>query len=390
MNVVQIAQARSKVIENNILEGYATKSCDAIRQNKERADIRPEFFHDTDRILHSKSYTRYIDKTQVFYLFDNDDITHRVLHVQFVSKIARVIGRVLSLNEDLIEAIAIGHDLGHPPFGHDGESYLNKLCVSHGIGHFVHSVQSVIFLDNIERRLGNKPLNLSLQVLDGIICHDGERSDICLRPNRNKNWKVHLEERKRKTRDHGYKLIPMTLEGCVVRFADTIAYLGRDIEDARTVEVIKKKEELPCSCTRILGKSNRDIIRVLVNDLIEESRKSIRRNDEICYSKKVYNALVRLKDFNYNHIYLNDKIKRESAKIEVLYNVLYDKYLGDIRGNNGESEIFSQWVNVKDSQYIDKCKPAEIVRDFLASLTDDYFIELFRRNYYPKRFGMHL
>jgi len=114
---------RSKGIEDVILCDFATKSSQSLRRFDERDDVRPCFSRDTDRILHSKCYTRYIDKTQVFYLFDNDDITHRVLHVQFVSKIARGIGRALKLNEDLIEAIALGHDVGHPPFGHEGEKY---------------------------------------------------------------------------------------------------------------------------------------------------------------------------------------------------------------------------------------------------------------------------
>ncbi len=384
-NIVEIAQNHSREIEDHILGEQATASNKAKRRYKELCDVRPNFFRDTDRILHSKCFTRYIDKTQVFYLVDNDDITHRVLHVQFVSKIARVIGRVLSLNEDLIEAIALGHDLGHPPFGHEGETYLDKLCINNRIGHFVHSVQSVIFLDNIEKRLGNKSLNLSLQVLDGILCHDGETSDKLLSPKRNKTWAEHLLERQGKVRNKAHKLIPMTLEGCVVRYADTISYIGRDIEDAITLDLIERKD-LPLSCTRVLGNNNRDIINTLVSDIIMNSKKQI---DKIGYSNRINDALVQLKKYNYEAIYKNNKIKRESQKIEKLYNILFEGFLIDVVKKNEESEIFKQWVDIKDQKYITKCKPPEIVRDYIASLTDDYFIELFRRKYFPMRFGIH-
>ena len=174
----------SKIILNNfsrekkILSKYACRSNKGKRRYPEREkipdreNIRPIFFHDTDKIIHSLAYTRYIDKTQVFYLFEHDHITHRVLHVQFVSKIGRVIGRCLRLNEDLIEAISLGHDLGHVPYGHDGERVLNDLCIKHKIGFFCHNAQSVRFLMEIEDK--GQGLNLSLQVLDGILAHNGE------------------------------------------------------------------------------------------------------------------------------------------------------------------------------------------------------------------------
>lgn len=385
-DIIRLAQDHSVDIENKILCEYATKSRDASRRFSEKPDVRPNFFRDTDRILHSKSYTRYIDKTQVFYLFDNDDITHRVLHVQFVSKIARVIGRALELNEDLIEAIALGHDLGHPPFGHEGESYLDRLCLKYKINHFVHSVQSVIFLDDIEKRLETKPLNLTLQVLDGILCHDGEIYDDYLMPQREKNWDIHSRERKTKLSDRNARLIPMTLEGCVVRYADTISYIGRDIQDAIVLRLIKK-EDLPHKCVKILGNNNRDIISTLVNDLIAASKNNV---DKICYSKRINTALKELKNFNYKTIYLNKKIKRESAKNEKLYSLLFEEFLKDIIEKNIKSEIYTEWIDIQDAKYISNCKRAEIVRDFIASLTDDYFIGLFERKYFPKRFGMYL
>ncbi len=151
--------------EDETLSPYATKSRQAIRRQYEEkinSGHRQNFALDADRILHSRAYTRYIDKTQVFYLIDHEHISHRVLHVQLLSKISRTIGRYLRLNEDLLEAIALGHDIGHPPFGHDGEAILSRLCETHGIGPFLHSVQGVRFLDKIEK--GGRGLNLSLQV----------------------------------------------------------------------------------------------------------------------------------------------------------------------------------------------------------------------------------
>ena len=155
------------------LSPIAIKSSATIRRKEdEQTGYLQNFAVDADRILHTKAYTRYIDKTQVFSLITNDHITHRVLHVQLVSRIARTIGRALYLNEDLIEAISLGHDIGHPPFGHEGERFLSKLCKEAGIGAFHHNIQSVRFLDALEKN--NQGCNLCLHTLDGILCHDGE------------------------------------------------------------------------------------------------------------------------------------------------------------------------------------------------------------------------
>ncbi len=174
--------------ETKILSPIATFSAEGVRRFHDELleeGYRQPFSIDVDRILHSRAYTRYIDKTQVFYLIHHDHITHRVLHVQLVSKIARTIGRYLGLNEDLIEAVALGHDIGHTPFGHDGERFLSELCSSSGIGYFLHNVQSVQFLDRVERK--GKGWNLCLQTLDGILCHDGEIHNQALKPDRKKN-----------------------------------------------------------------------------------------------------------------------------------------------------------------------------------------------------------
>lgn len=147
-----------------LLSKYACKSEEAIKLNEEKQDIRPVFFRDIDKIIHSQSYTRYIDKTQVYAFIENDHITHRVLHVQLVAKEARTIGRALRLNEDLIEAIALGHDVGHTPFGHTGEKFLNDIAVKENIGYFYHNAQSVKMLKDLEN------LNITVQVLDRNTC----------------------------------------------------------------------------------------------------------------------------------------------------------------------------------------------------------------------------
>ena len=243
------------------LAPYACKTKDAIRLGKETTinerefNVRPDFSRDVDRILHSTAYTRYMDKTQVFALFHNDLITHRGLHVQFVSKIARTIGRALNLNEDLIEAIALGHDLGHVPFGHTGERCLNRICTENNLGLFLHNVQSVRVLHEIENK--GKGLNITLQVLDGILCHNGEMLNRRYEPNYEKTEKQFLKEYERASREPGFDktIRPMTLEGCVVRISDIIAYIGRDIEDAIVVNLITRKD-IPEEITSVLGNKN--------------------------------------------------------------------------------------------------------------------------------------
>jgi len=257
--------------EAETLSSLATLSRTGIRRCPEKyLDIgyRQSFAADVDRVLHSHAYTRYIDKTQVFYLIHNDHITHRVLHVQLVSKIARTIGRFLGLNEDLIEAIALGHDIGHAPFGHDGERFLSDLCRQNDIGYFQHNVQSLQFLEKVERK--GKGWNLCLQTLDGILCHDGEVHNEALEPCKEKTFESLKREMTRKRIEPETELVPMTLEGCVVRMADTISYIGRDIEDAIRLNLIKR-EDLPEKSVARLGHTNGTIVYHLVTDIIQNS-----------------------------------------------------------------------------------------------------------------------
>ncbi len=260
--MVNLAELRQNLDrqEEELFSPYATRSPQAIRRRFEERisqGHRQDFAVDADRILHSRAFTRYIDKTQVFYLVSHEHISHRVLHVQLLSKIARTIGRYLRLNEDLLEAIALGHDIGHPPFGHDGERILSELCTAQGIGPFLHSIQGVRFLDRLEK--GGKGLNLSLQVLDGILCHDGETHLERLAPDRDKTFAILEDEIARKLADPDLALKPLTLEGCVVRLADTISYIGRDLEDAITLNLVSR-EELPPEVADRLGRTNGAIV----------------------------------------------------------------------------------------------------------------------------------
>jgi dGTPase len=339
------------------------------RFNEPRLDTgyRQNFSIDADRILHSLAYTRYIDKTQVFYLIENDHITHRMLHVQLVSKISRTIGRYLELNEDLIEAIALGHDIGHTPFGHDGETFLSAICREHGIGHFLHSAQSIQFIDKVERK--GKGWNLCLQTLDGILCHDGEIHNQSLEPQNDKTFKTLEKELKEKNNDPAFRLIPMTMEGCVVRMADTISYIGRDIEDAIRLSIIKRSD-LPKKSVEIIGSTNGTIVYNLVSDIILNSFKK----PYIAFSAKVSDALQRLKAFNLKHIYLNPEIKKESANIQKGFKILFETYIGDLQNKNKDSVIFTGFLKDMSTCYINSHKHAEIVRDFIAGMTDKYFI----------------
>jgi dGTPase len=356
--------------ERNILSEHAAFSMDARRrlpEKKPQAGYRQAYALDTDRILHSMAYARYIDKTQVFYLIRNDHITHRVLHVQLVSKIARTIGRFLRLNEDLIEAIALGHDIGHTPFGHDGERYLSQLCAKAGIGHFLHNVQSIQFLDRLERK--GQGWNLCLQTLDGILCHDGEIHNQVLSPNNVKSFGTLLEEMETKKRDPGFGLLPMTLEGCVVRMADTVAYIGRDLEDAIRLKVIRR-DDIPKEAAAVLGSSNGTIVYNLVTDIIRTSY----GQPFIGFSAPISEALKRLKHFNLERIYLNPRIKKHSETIRTLFEILFEKYLDDLEQKKKESKIFSGFLADMSENYLGSHKPAEIVRDFIAGMTDRYFL----------------
>jgi len=363
------------------LSPWACPSRAAVRRRPDAVDAtghRQSFALDADRVLHSLAYTRYIDKTQVFSLMPNDHITHRVLHVQLVSKIGRTVGRFLGLNEDLIEAIALAHDIGHPPFGHDGERFLSAKCREHGLGPFLHNLQSVHFLERVER--GGRGLNLSLQVLDGVLCHDGEVHSQHLAPRRDKSFATLDAEMAAKQKDPRLALIPMTLEGCVVRMADTMAYVGRDLEDAIRVGLIRR-EMVPEAVRRVLGDTNGTIVYRLVTDLIRTSR----GQDYVAFSRPVGEALKALKAFNLEHIYLNRRIKREHAKIREAFARLFDRYLADLEAGREESPVFRDFLAGMSEEYRRATSPAAVVRDFVSGMTDEYFLARYRELVCPRR-----
>ena len=278
------------------LSYYATKSSDAIRLKKVEEDIRTPYFRDSDRILHSLSYNRYANKTQVFSFKENDHISMRMTHVQLVSKIARTIGRALNLNEDLIEAIGLGHDIGHTPLGHAGEAMLNEISRKELGEYFAHNIQGVRQFMNVDKN--GKGLNLTIQVLDGIMCHNGEILNSIYKPMEKDEEEflreyiesyIHLDKSK--------KYAPMTLEGCVVRISDIIAYLGRDIEDAIRLGKLQE-EDLPRDIVSVLGSNNREIINNIVLDIVKNSY----NKPYLKLSDNVYKAIKDLKSFNYEHI----------------------------------------------------------------------------------------
>ena len=332
MNYLEEAKLNFLNKENH-LSKYATKSTESIRLKEENDDIRPNYFHDIDRIIHSLSYTRYSDKTQVFAYKENDHISKRMIHVQLVSKIARTIGRALNLNEDLIEAIALGHDIGHTPLGHQGEYILDEICQQELGERFAHNIQSVRHCMFVENK--GKGLNLSIQVLDGIMCHNGEILSNEYTPVK-KDLTEFLKEYELSYKDleASKKFHPMTLEGCVVRISDVIGYIGRDIEDAVILGKINR-DNIPTEITSILGTTNKEIVNTLILDIIKESM----NKPYIKMSKEVYNALFALKEFNTKNIYYKSMTTEEKEYYKKGMNILFNNYLNDIKNNNQESII---------------------------------------------------
>lgn len=365
MNTLDLIKKEVLEKEEN-LSIYATKSKDAIRLRKNEEDIRPSFFHDVDTIIHSTSYTRYIDKTQVFSFFENDHISKRIVHVQLVSKIARTIGRCLNLNEDLIEAISLGHDIGHTPLGHTGERFLDKISQKELGIPFMHNLQSVRTFEVLTSD------NLTIQVLDGIMCHNGEMLHNIYRPQKKTKEDFLFEYEKASIdADYAKKIRPMTLEGCVVRISDIIAYIGRDIEDAVRLGRLNK-EDIPENITKVLGSTNSQIVNTIILDILNNSYKK----DYIMLSEDVFNALNYLKSFNYKAIYDKANTKEQLEFYEQGFNKVFYKFLNDIESNNKESAIYKVFINNMSDEYISKNNNKKIVIDFIAGMTDDYFISM--------------
>jgi len=382
--------ARSMADRESLLSPRATRNADYLRRSGHRPEepvIRPPFSRDADRIVHSKAYSRYIDKTQVFYLVENDHITHRVLHVQLVSKIARTIGRALGLNEDLIEAIALGHDIGHVPYGHLGEEILSDLCREHNIGGFRHNVQSVRFLDDVE------DCDLTLQVLDGILCHNGETHAQSLTVEGEASWDSFAAKLRRI--EGGGDALPLTAEGCVVRIADSISYLGRDLADALEVEVIGDADlaAFPENCMALFGISgrekgafrdiNRTVLDVLIKDIVTNSFDT----DAIAFSAEASACVETFKGFNMRRIYKNPRLLANREKIRFMFRYLFDHVLEDIENGRKDSPVYEDLIDAPwaSRAYVDAAAPEELARDFIAGMTDRYFEWVFQQSILPER-----
>lgn len=366
--------------KDEFLSPYASKNEEGLRLNQESQDIRPNYFRDIDRIIYSLSYTRYIDKTQVFSHKENDHISKRMTHVQMVSKIARTIGRALSLNEDLIEAAALGHDLGHPPFGHTGEAILNKISLELGLGYFNHNIQSVRTLLKIENQ--GKGSNLCLQTLDAIMCHNGEIELAEYYPV-SKDIETFLQEYNLSYQDNNIikKLRPMTLEGCIVRVSDIIAYIGRDIEDAIRLGIIAK-DDIPQNIKNILGDNNRDIINTIILDIITNSY----QKPYIKISPNIFTAIKELKKFNYENIYYKANTNEDINQYEMMFRKLIEVYYYQLQNNKEEETIYQSYLNHMSKEYRQNNSNYRIIIDYIAGMTDDYFKKQYEKykNYQTK------
>lgn len=370
----QIAEDKANGIKNP----FAFCDSKAVRRenNHDIANLwRPAFVRDTEKIMHCPYYVRYMDKTQVFSLYKNDDVSRRALHVQFVSRIARNIGSVLNLNCDLIEAAALGHDIGHTPFGHAGERKLDELLFADTGKHFNHNIHSARVLDTVF------PMNLTLQTLDGIICHNGEFECREYVPNEYDSFDVFDEKMEQSYKDSKYikKLIPATLEGCVVRVSDIIAYLGKDRQDAMKLGMIEPGTEF---ASKTIGSTNAEIINNMIVNIIENSygKPYIKMDDEY------FEAFSNAKKENYEKIYLDDRMEKiYREQIYPMFDRMYEELLKQAKAGDENSVFYKHHVNYIVEQtkpyrrlndYRDEAKE-DLVVDYLASMTDDYFVDLY-------------
>lgn len=374
----ELQERITKDREMGFLNPYRAKNEDAIRRKQDwdrNKLLRPAYVRDCEKIMHTPFYNRYADKTQVFSFYKNDDITRRALHVQLVSRISRNIGALLGLNVDLIEAIALGHDIGHTPFGHAGERYLSECLREHTGRYFNHNVQSVRVLDGILKR------NVSLQTLDGILCHNGEFVMQEYRPMPIQNFPAFDQKYEQCYVDEKSvgQLVPYTLEACVVRICDMIAYLGKDRQDAKKARLI---EDDSIFSQQAFGKSNPEIINNLVVNIVENSY----GRDCIVMDSSYFQAMKATKKENYEKIYFNEAVEENyQNQIQPMVHLIYEQMLKDLKEGNRSSVIYTHHVDYVrenteaygEDDYLEKTEANQIVVDFIASMTDDYFLDLF-------------
>lgn len=373
-----LSEELSKLIEHenktSTFKNMGFDSDKVIRRHpdSDRANVwRKPFIRDIDKVIHCPYFSRYADKTQVFSFYKNDDITRRNLHVQLVSRIARTIGGTLHLNLDLIEAIALGHDIGHPPFAHTGEHHLDKLYFKHTGKHFLHNLQSVRVLDKIF------PYNISLQTLHDIAAHNGELELEMYQPVPISDFDEFdkLMEKCVENTEYSSHLMPCTLEGAVVRISDIIAYLGKDRQDAIRTKLLDENDFYDDE----IGSINAEIINNLVVNIIENSY----GKPYIKLDAKHFESLRNLKRENYEKIY-NRKESTDvfDATVKPMMSDIYGQLLEDVIKQRMDSPIFTHHIaQVNRTHYhrpipYEKTEPNQLVVDYIASMTDDYFIEL--------------
>ncbi len=376
----QIREDRMNHVENP----YACKESLIIRRYEGHDSPklwRPAFVMDVEKIIHNNYYNRYSDKTQVLSCYKNDDISRRALHVQFVSRIARTIGMSLGLNLDLIEAISLGHDIGHTPFGHAGERFLNELYNGNTGRFFNHNVHSVRVLDKLICR------NVSLQVLDGVLCHNGEMEQQEYKPVALNNF-PELDARVEACytdKDANKRQVPSTLEACVMRISDIIAYLGKDRQDALKVGLVKNDNIFSSGS---IGTTNAEIINNMTVSIIEHSY----GKPYISMDEAAYEAFSRAKSENYKEIYGNEKLDFVyNENIKPMFEALYGELLREAKSLSKDSILYKHHIEYlrnanRASRYFDvndfideytSNSPDDIVVDYIASMTDDYFIDLY-------------
>lgn len=354
---------------------------------REEDAVRSAFYRDTTAIIHSSAFRRLKHKTQVFYAPSNDHICTRMEHCLHVASIASTVSRGLELDSELAWAIGMGHDLGHTPFGHLGESIINDLRIKSGLDPFEHEIHSLRVVDFLSRK--GEGLNLTYAVRDGIVCHCGESLQKSIKP----TFKIRdLSSIKSKT-----GLIPATYEGCVVRFCDTIAYLGRDFEDACRLKLIDPSD-LPDKLKTLLGTENGKIIDTLVTDLILNSN----FENGISFSSEIFDAVCMMKDFNYEKIYKSSLLSGYRKYYTRLLNLIAD-YLISLYSEFGtntdlyEDEKnmlasgFAQHVSEIESKYLKREGNSNLlIFDYIAGMSDNFALDCGKEILIPEHLNEHL
>lgn len=361
------------------LSPFAMKSRDSRgrKRPEEHCNVRTVYERDTGRIIYSMDFRRLRHKTQVFFDPQNDHICTRMEHVIYVNYIANTIGRALGLNTDLIQAIALGHDLGHAPFGHTGERTLNNCLKKHAPDlFFQHELHSLRVVDQLAEKSGQHGLNLTFEVRDGIVSHCGETyHEYVVVPDRLKKE----EDLVRSARAHG---APATLEGSIVRMADKIAYVGRDIEDAARAGIMEF-EDIPTAIRSTLGQSNGQIINTLVTDIVENSYKQ----DAVILSQERGDSMEELLKENVARIYRSEKIKRYEIMVQNVTEGLFEAFFQaaadpeklaatENRALRGLSEYLRGHPG-PDHEPI-----AQRITDYIAGMSDHYATKSFEAIYW--------